>query len=351
MSVLGRWVCRGFHRPLRIIGLSPFRALSSHIDFSADYYKALGVGQTEQLGDIKKAYYGMAKRYHPDSVEPGTQPEVARKKFAEASAAYEVLSDAGTRREYDMMRGNRVRAPVGSSRPRGFGAQGYYGGGFADEDQFSGSEFQDLDLEWLVSQGGGWAESEVDEMDAWVNFFRKRGQGPVDFGVWEQSSPWGRNGTSRGKKSRGQGAKAPGSGAWKSANPRPAGAGQWQSAKPKGPSPKSQSAKAQKSGHDHMHANAQKAWRGKPTVSGKERGQWTGQVDLAFGRDGSISFRTQSSWTSNSPRSGKGTQSVTGKAAHKKDEQPANYEHNYGPRKGYNRNSGKQSHPRPRWEK
>jgi DnaJ-class molecular chaperone len=93
-----------------------FRAFSSQIDFNADYYKTLGVGEKQRLVEIKKAYYALAKKYHPDSVDDDTKPETAKLKFAEVSAAYDVLSDTTRRREYDMGRINRMHAAAGSSR-------------------------------------------------------------------------------------------------------------------------------------------------------------------------------------------------------------------------------------------
>ncbi|KAG7153477.1 DnaJ subfamily A member 3-like [Homarus americanus] len=55
-----------------------------------DYYDILGVSRNASLKDIKKAYYQLAKKYHPDvnKNDPGSQ-----KKFTEVSEAYEVLGE------------------------------------------------------------------------------------------------------------------------------------------------------------------------------------------------------------------------------------------------------------------
>ncbi|XP_020799080.1 protein tumorous imaginal discs, mitochondrial isoform X3 [Drosophila serrata] len=63
-----------------------------------DYYQTLGVAKNANGKDIKKAYYQLAKKYHPDTNKD--DPDAGRK-FQEVSEAYEVLSDDQKRREYD----------------------------------------------------------------------------------------------------------------------------------------------------------------------------------------------------------------------------------------------------------
>lgn len=63
-----------------------------------DYYEVLGVPKDANSATIKKAYYELAKKYHPDS--SSSTPE-SSKKFAEISAAYEVLRDEKKRAQYD----------------------------------------------------------------------------------------------------------------------------------------------------------------------------------------------------------------------------------------------------------
>lgn len=52
-----------------------------------DYYGILGVSKNATAKDIKKAYYELAKKYHPDTNK--NDPN-SHKKFHEVSEAYEV---------------------------------------------------------------------------------------------------------------------------------------------------------------------------------------------------------------------------------------------------------------------
>jgi ferredoxin len=61
------------------------------------YYATLGVHEKASYQEIKKAYRRLARKYHPDK-NGSTHAEDMIKKI---NAAYEVLSDAHKRREYD----------------------------------------------------------------------------------------------------------------------------------------------------------------------------------------------------------------------------------------------------------
>ncbi|XP_022225451.1 protein tumorous imaginal discs, mitochondrial isoform X2 [Drosophila obscura] len=80
----GRQTVRSFHTSSRML--------------AKDYYTTLGVAKNASGKDIKKAYYQLAKKYHPDTNKE--DPDAGRK-FQEVSEAYEVLSDDQKRREYD----------------------------------------------------------------------------------------------------------------------------------------------------------------------------------------------------------------------------------------------------------
>ncbi|QVK19450.1 molecular chaperone DnaJ [Mycoplasmatota bacterium] len=87
-----------------------------------DYYDILGVGKSATDDEIKRAYRKLAKKYHPDV----NQEAGAEEKFKEVQKAYEVLSDANNRANYDRFGHAGVDG-------QGFG-QGDFGGfgGFGD---------------------------------------------------------------------------------------------------------------------------------------------------------------------------------------------------------------------------
>ena len=61
-------------------------------------YETLGVGRKARLADIKKAYRRLARKHHPD-LNPGDKS--AEERFKRITDAYETLSNAGKRKQYD----------------------------------------------------------------------------------------------------------------------------------------------------------------------------------------------------------------------------------------------------------
>lgn len=102
-----------------------------------DYYQVLGVDKSADAAAIKKAYYKLAKQYHPDA-NPGDK--VAEEKFKEVNEAYEVLSDADKRAKYDQF-GHAAFDPSmgGGSGFGGFGGEGF--GDFGDLGDLFGGIF------------------------------------------------------------------------------------------------------------------------------------------------------------------------------------------------------------------
>jgi len=90
-----------------------------------DYYEVLGVGKSASVDEIKKAYRKVAMQHHPDR-NPGDK--AAEEKFKEAAEAYEILSDADKKAQYDR---------YGHAGVNNNGRGGYSGGGMNMEDIFS----------------------------------------------------------------------------------------------------------------------------------------------------------------------------------------------------------------------
>src|SRR5262245_11362720 len=63
-----------------------------------DLYIILGVERGATVGDIKRAYKRLARKYHPD-INPGDRNAAAQ--FRTIAEAYETLSDPERRRVYD----------------------------------------------------------------------------------------------------------------------------------------------------------------------------------------------------------------------------------------------------------
>ncbi len=105
------------------------------------YYDVLGVKKDADEKEIRKAFRGLARKYHPD-LNPGDKK--AEAKFKEINEANEVLSDADNRKKYDQYgddwkRADEIESHFGSrgrSRPYtwqtggGFGSDSF--GGFDD---------------------------------------------------------------------------------------------------------------------------------------------------------------------------------------------------------------------------
>jgi len=64
-----------------------------------DYYEVLGVSRTADDEELKRAYRKLALKYHPDK-NPDTRAE-AEERFKEVNQAYQILSDAQRRAQYD----------------------------------------------------------------------------------------------------------------------------------------------------------------------------------------------------------------------------------------------------------
>ncbi len=105
-------------------GAAPHRQNGSSMAApSKDLYAILGVPRSATTEQIKAAFRKLAMQYHPDR---NAEPDAAEK-FKEIGAAYEILSDAEKRAQYDQF---------GIAEAGGFGAgagfEGFDFGGFGD---------------------------------------------------------------------------------------------------------------------------------------------------------------------------------------------------------------------------
>ncbi|HUF09104.1 MAG TPA: DnaJ domain-containing protein, partial [Rhodothermales bacterium] len=118
-----------------------------------DFYEILGVEETADAAAIKKAYRGLARKYHPDKNPDDKESE---RKFKEIQEAYEILSDSEKRKKYDAMKKN----PFGSGSfddffsteggtrfyraPDGSYVRTEFGGAGQGEDQFGDGGLGDV---------------------------------------------------------------------------------------------------------------------------------------------------------------------------------------------------------------
>lgn len=112
-----------------------------------DYYSILGVSESANQDEIKKAYRKLANQHHPD--KGGDQA-----KFKDISVAYDTLSDSQKRAEYDQSRmaGPQVRFHTGGFDFNDvFNAAGPFGHPFADIFSRQMRRNKDLNIQCQIS--------------------------------------------------------------------------------------------------------------------------------------------------------------------------------------------------------
>jgi DnaJ-class molecular chaperone len=120
-----------------------------------DPYLVLGVPKSASMAEIKKAFRKLAKKFHPDQ----SKDPKAKEKFAEVSAAYEIVGDEKKRAAYD-------RGEIDADgKPRFHGFEGFEGGGegFGRRSQAGGGPgFQHFEFNFGGGPGmGGFTASDI----------------------------------------------------------------------------------------------------------------------------------------------------------------------------------------------
>ncbi|SCU78606.1 LADA_0A06458g1_1 [Lachancea dasiensis] len=120
-----------FARPARL-----FHASTALLNELKDPYSTLGVAKTASPSEIKKAYYKLAKKYHPDINKAAD----AQQRFHDLQNAYEILSDDAKRQQWDQY--GAAAFSQGGAGGAG-GAEGFGGGfgGFGGAGGFGGQGF------------------------------------------------------------------------------------------------------------------------------------------------------------------------------------------------------------------
>lgn len=89
----------------------------------SDPYKTLGVDKSSDKAKIKKAYFNLAKQYHPDS----NKDPKAKDRYVEVQEAYEILKDPSKKEQFDIYGAQGFDTNGNPQQPGGFG--GFGGGG------------------------------------------------------------------------------------------------------------------------------------------------------------------------------------------------------------------------------
>jgi DnaJ-class molecular chaperone len=116
-----------------------------------DYYEILGVARDATPEAIKKAYRGLARKYHPD-VNPGDK--TAEAKFKEVQQAYDILSEPEKRAQYDRF-GSAAFERMAAAGPRE-GASNF-------TFRFGEPGYENIDFSQFFGNMGGGAGAAVDE--------------------------------------------------------------------------------------------------------------------------------------------------------------------------------------------
>ena len=122
-----------------------------------DPYRTLGIRKDASTSEIKKSYYALAKKYHPDT----NKDAGAKEKFTDAQSAYELLNDPQKKAAYDQF-GAAAFDQGGFSPGAAGGGNPFAGAGGGGGNPFSGF-------------GGGFGGAEFNFEDLFGAFTGQRG--------------------------------------------------------------------------------------------------------------------------------------------------------------------------------
>lgn len=74
------------------------------LDFNEDYYSVLDVESTVDVKELKKAYYKLVFKYHPDNIENESTKSMCNKQMMVINGAYRILKNINLRIMYDRQR-------------------------------------------------------------------------------------------------------------------------------------------------------------------------------------------------------------------------------------------------------
>lgn len=83
-------------------------------NMTKDYYKILNIEVSAKHQDVRKSFFNLAKKYHPDlnTDKRDEDREQAKVQFQEINEAYQVLSNQRMRAQYDQRMGTQAETPV-----------------------------------------------------------------------------------------------------------------------------------------------------------------------------------------------------------------------------------------------
>jgi len=148
----------------------------------ADPYSTLGVSRTASEKEIKSAYRKLAKELHPDRNQDNPK---AAERFSQVTNAYDLLSDAAKRAQFDRGEidadGNPA-SPFGGSFGGGARARGPHG-----QQGQAGFDTGDMDLgdlfEGLFGGGGIFTT-------AWLSLSWMRQRAQISASPWPMAKPF-----------------------------------------------------------------------------------------------------------------------------------------------------------------